>query len=130
MLYEIETNPVDVEDAIRLYWEAFEPYPTDIARVDEIREFSNALLRGVMAHRDEIDKEIQSSSKNWKINRMALVDRNILRLAVYELAHCADIPKRVSINEAIELGKKFGSEDSGSFINGVLDKISHGIEKE
>ncbi len=129
-LYECEVNPVECEQALRLYWDNFEPPSEANLRREEVQEFTNMLVRGVLQNRESIDNEIQTSSKNWKLNRMALVDRNILRLAVYELKHCEDIPKRVSINEAIELGKKFGSEDSGSFINGVLDKISQSIVKE
>ncbi len=129
ILYQMESNPVTVEQAVSLYWMNFEPISENPDRLEEIRLFTDMLIQGVSANKDRIDQEIQASSKNWKLNRMALVDRNILRLAVYELLLLDDIPKRVSINEAIELGKKFGSEDSGSFINGVLDKISQGIEK-
>jgi len=129
-LYQLECNTVQVEQALKLYWDHFEQATDDDIRLEEIQEFTNRLVIGVMECRDKVDDTIQSSSKNWKLNRMALVDRNILRLAVYELTSLPDIPKRVSINEAIELGKKFGSEDSGSFINGVLDKISQSIEKD
>ncbi len=130
VLYGLELNDVGVDMACRLYWEQFPPAAEDPQRLEEIKDFSLNLVRGVDDARDAIDEALQSSSKNWKLNRMALVDRNILRLAVYELLHLPDIPKRVSINEAIELGKKFGSEDSGAFINGVLDKISQGVEKD
>lgn len=130
MLYQIEMIPMNVEESIRLFWDSFDPCHDNPQGEPEIRQFSEKLVRGATAAQGEIDHLIQSSSKNWKLNRMAAVDRNILRLAVFELIALPDIPKRVSINEAIELGKKFGSEDSGSFINGVLDKISQGIPKE
>jgi len=130
ILYGLEHNPVEADQAIRYYWESYQLPAESPQRLEEIQEFTNILVLGAVESREKIDNEIQSSSKNWKLNRMALVDRNILRLAVYELLFCKDIPKRVSINEAIELGKKFGSEDSGAFINGVLDKISQGIDKE
>jgi len=129
-LYQLELNPLEVEQALRLYWDYFESSTDNPERLTEIMGFTNLLVKGVMKNLEQIDDEIQSSSKNWKLNRMAMVDRNILRLAVYELITLEDIPKRVSINEAIELGKKFGSEDSGSFINGVLDKISQSVKKE
>ena len=73
----------------------------------------------------QIDLLIQKTSTNWKLERMARVDRNILRLAVYEILRRADVPVRVTLNEAVELGKKFGSEESSAFVNGVLDRIAH-----
>jgi len=81
------------------------------------------LVEGVINHLDEIDTLIHSSSKNWKISRMPVVDRNIMRIAVYELLYCPDIPAKVSINEAVDIGKKYGTRDSGAFVNGVLDRI-------
>ena len=86
-------------------------------------DFSARIIRGVEEHRGDLDRIIEKYSSHWKIDRMAHVDRNILRIAVYELLYCDDIPPKVAINEAIDIGKKFGSEDSGAFINGVLDKI-------
>ncbi len=76
-----------------------------------------------MADREEIDRLLDKWAKNWKISRMPVVDRNIMRLAVFELLRQSDIPATVSINEAVEIGKKFGTRDSGAFINGVLDRI-------
>ncbi|MFT5430157.1 MAG: N utilization substance protein B, partial [Myxococcota bacterium] len=73
---------------------------------------------------ERIDKLITKASTNWKLERMALVDRNILRIATLELKHLTDIPPKVTLNEAIEIAKRYGTEDSGSFINGILDKIS------
>jgi len=87
--------------------------------------FAEELVRGVQSERPAIDEIIQRTSTNWKLDRMARVDRNILRLAVYELLRRGDVPVRVTLNEAIELGKKFGSEESSSFVNGVLDRIAH-----
>ncbi|MBT8340006.1 MAG: transcription antitermination factor NusB [Desulfatitalea sp.] len=88
-----------------------------------LNAFFEHLVKGVLAHRDRIDKLIEAYSSNWKMRRMACVDRNILRIAVFELIYCADIPAKVSINEAIDIGKRFGSPESGSFINGILDSI-------
>ena len=87
------------------------------------REFSLNLVRGTLEHKAEIDDMIRSVAMNWEIGRMAAIDRNVLRMATYELLHCADIPHKVSINEAIELGKRFSTQNSGAFINGILDKI-------
>jgi N utilization substance protein B len=84
----------------------------------------------VKASRDEIDAWIERFSQNWKIRRMSRVDRNVLRVAVYELLYCHDIPPKVSINEAIDIAKRYGTEDSGAFINGILDSVRIAIEKE
>ncbi|MDJ0830036.1 MAG: transcription antitermination factor NusB [Desulfobacterales bacterium] len=90
--------------------------------------FFGELVRGVMARRNEIDQVIERFSNNWKINRMPCVDRNIIRIAVYELLNCNDIPPKVSINEAIDIGKKYGTKDSGAFINGILDSVHLALE--
>lgn len=86
--------------------------------------FATELVNGVLANRDAIDSRIEEKSKNWSIARMAKVDLNILRLAVFELFYRPDIPKNVTINEAIEVAKKFGAEESPAFINGILDEIA------
>jgi len=88
-----------------------------------IIEFSQNLVRGCLEHLKAIDKKLARAAINWKISRMAVIDRNILRLGTYELLFCPDIPPKVAIDEAIELAKKFGSRDSGSFVNGILDKL-------
>ena len=91
------------------------------------RAFSDELVRGVLEHREAIDATISEKSKNWAISRMAKVDLSILRLAVYELLYRDDIPKNVTINEAIEVAKKFGTEDSPSFVNGILDEVASSL---
>ena len=91
--------------------------------------FFEHLVNGVLQYKADIDAVIEDYSSNWKMRRMACVDRNILRMAVFELRYCADIPAKVTINEAIDIGKKFGSPESGSFINGILDSIRIAIEK-
>jgi N utilization substance protein B len=88
------------------------------------------LVNGVLETRVEIDALIERFSKNWKINRMSCVDRNVMRIAVYELLYCQDIPAKVSINEAVDVGKKFGTEESGAFINGIMDSIRAALEQE
>lgn len=85
--------------------------------------FFHRLVDGVRQNLEAIDTVIEQFSSNWKISRMSCVDRNILRIAVFELLYCADIPPKVSINEAIDVGKRFGTEESGAFINGILDSI-------
>jgi len=117
-LYQIDVAAADIEEALPRFWRSFEPVER------EVREVAETLVRGVAEHRREIDERIEAVSINWRLDRMARVDRNILRLAVYEMAWRPEIPVKVAINEAFELGKKYGSESSGAFINGVLDRIA------
>ncbi|MCG8619832.1 MAG: transcription antitermination factor NusB [Desulfobacterales bacterium] len=88
-----------------------------------VKPFFFELVDGVMTHKTEIDRLLDKSARNWKVSRMPAVDRNIMRIAAFEMLKREDIPASVSINEAVEIGKKFGTRDSGSFINGVLDRI-------
>lgn len=90
---------------------------------DGVKPFFMDLVNGVINHKDKIDKLLNNYSKNWKISRMPVVDRNIMRVAIYEFLDRSDIPCSVTINEAVEIGKKYSTKDSGSFINGVLDRI-------
>ncbi|BBO84416.1 N utilization substance protein B [Desulfosarcina ovata subsp. sediminis] len=92
--------------------------------------FFHRIVNGVREHRETIDTEIERFSSNWKLSRMSCVDRNILRIAVFELLFCADIPPKVSINEAIDVGKRFGTDESGAFINGILDSIRMAMERD
>ncbi|MFV1959016.1 MAG: transcription antitermination factor NusB [Planctomycetota bacterium] len=85
--------------------------------------YARRLVDGVMAHRDEIDALLREAARNWELERMASVDRNALRIGCYELLHEEQIPMKVAINEAIELGKRYSTESSGAFINGILDRI-------
>ncbi|MCK4518770.1 MAG: transcription antitermination factor NusB [Candidatus Omnitrophica bacterium] len=89
----------------------------------EIQSFSRRLIKGTIANLKEIDEIIVRYTENWQIKRMAVIDRNVLRLAAFELLHLDDIPAKVSINEAINLAKRYGDEDSGKFVNGILDRI-------
>ena len=88
-----------------------------------MRLFADPLIRGVLEHRAQIDRVIEQHVRNWSLDRMAAVDRNVLRLAAYEMLHREDIPPVVSINEAVDIAKKFSTHDSGKFVNGILDKI-------
>ena len=103
--------------------EAFDLICNDFGAPEGVKPFSKELVLGVCAYLKELDGLIGETSENWRLERIAKVDRSILRLAVYELLHRDDIPPKVSINEAVDLGKKFGTEESGAFINGILDKI-------
>lgn len=91
--------------------------------------FIERLVRGVAAHANAIDELIGKSSLNWKVARMGRVDRSLLRLAVYELAFESDVPSKATLNEAIEIAKRYGTEDSGKFVNGVLDRIAQDLER-
>jgi transcription antitermination protein NusB len=117
-LYQIDVAATDLDEALSRFWKSFEPVER------EVMDLAEALVRGVAQHRREIDEAIERVSTHWRLDRMARVDRNILRLAVHELVHRPKVPVKVVINEAIELGKKYGSESSGAFINGVLDRIA------
>jgi N utilization substance protein B len=118
-LYQIDLAAADPVDALAHAWTSEEELP-DKASI----EFAEELVRGVVARRVEIDQTIDRHSHHWRVERMSKVDRNVLRLAVFELLAHAEVPRKVILNEAIELAKRFGSEESGKFINGVLDKIA------
>ena len=123
ILYQIDLSRENVRDALELFWGNFQ--------VSEgAREFSDKLVLGVCRYKEKIDRAIEEYSANWSLKRMSKVDRNVLRLAIFELFYCHDIPPKVTLNEAVDLGKKFGSEKSGSFINGILDSISVSINKD
>ncbi len=87
------------------------------------RIFADKLIHGVLEHLPGLDQKIQQHAQNWELNRMAVVDRNVLRLAIYEMLYREDIPPVVSINEAVDVAKRYSTEDSGKFVNGILDKI-------
>ncbi len=116
VLYSLDVINQDVERTIGLFWANFDA-------PDDARAFSSLLIEGTWQKRDYLDELISRHSENWSLSRMARVDRNILRMAVYELLFCNDIPPKVTLNEAIDLGKIYGSENSGSFINGILDAL-------
>ena len=94
------------------------------------RPFFLKLVNGVLEVKGELDALIVRFSKNWDINRMSCVDRNVMRIAVFEFLYCDDIPPKVSINEAVDVGKKFGTEESGAFINGIMDSIRGELEEK
>jgi len=123
-LYSLDLNPMDTRESLRLLREN-----SRVAAA--VRVFAEALVAGVVEKREELDRTIDEQSTNWAISRMTRVDLNILRLATFELLFRSDIPKSVTMNEAIEVAKKYGTEESPAFINGVLDVIAASVpEKE
>ena len=101
-------------------------FPEDI----ELSEYAESLVRGVAEHRDDIDERLAATSENWSVDRMPVVDRALLRLAVYEMVYVDDVPVSVAINEAVELAKVYGGEDESSrFVNGVLGRIARTLEE-
>lgn len=116
VLYALDVHGIDLQESIALFWANFDA-------PEEARKFSSLLIEGTWNNREQIDSLIGGSSENWTISRMSRVDKSILRMAVYELLFCLDIPPKVTLNEAIDLGKVYGSENSGAFINGILDDL-------
>ena len=119
----MEFSPGDPYESFRLISESFDSAP-------EILNFSRQLVLGIWENREELDKLITQSSRNWRLERMSYADRNIIRLGVFEMLYMDDIPPKVSIDEAVELGKKFGTEESGAFINGILDNIYNHLTQQ
>ncbi len=108
--------------------ETFGRFCANFAPKPDVRPFFLRLVRGVLRSQTELDALIERFSENWSLGRMSGVDRNVMRIAVYEMVCCRDIPAKVSINEAVDIGKKFGTEESGAFINGIVDSIRAAVE--
>ena len=123
VLYGLNFENIDVQKALDLFWSNF-------VAPKAAKEFAAFLVQGTCEHKDELDKLIAGCSDNWSLGRMSKVDINILRLAVFEFLYCDDIPPKVTLNEAVDLGKTFGSENSGSFINGILDALNLKLNKK
>jgi N utilization substance protein B len=140
-LFQSDVNPPDnLEESLAHFWASqraqaiadekgpamwgeVRPFEPPTAAETSIRLFAEPLIRGVLENREKIDEEIRKYAQNWDMRRMAVVDRNILRLAIYEMLFRDDIPPVVSINEAVDIAKKFSTEDSGKFVNGLLDRV-------
>jgi N utilization substance protein B len=118
VLYQLDITKQDVIKTLAQFQDHF-------SGNEERDDFMERLVLGVLEHCQEIDRLIEKYSENWRLVRMNIVDRTILRMAIFELLYCEEIPPKVTLNEAIELGKRYGSEDSGSFINGILDRIQN-----
>ena len=117
MLFGLEATCDDVEQAITSYWREFGGDP-------ESRQYADEAVRGVMADRDGVDGVVREASEHWRLERMTRVDRNLLRLGTWELRSHLDVPRAVVLDETVELAKRFGGEESGAFVNGVLDQIA------
>lgn len=123
-LYQSDLNPsVDLKEALELFWDVIENADGDL------RDYSEELINGVLEHREKLDQWISQYAQNWDIKRMAVVDKNILRLALYEMHFREDIPPIAAINEAIELSKILGASDSKKFVNGILDRAKQDLKK-
>jgi transcription antitermination factor NusB len=124
ILYAVDITKDAPKECIERFWDGNEESS------DEVKNFAAGLVTGVCDKRDEIDKLISKHATNWELGRMAVIDRNVLRFSAYELLYMDDIPPKVSINEAIDIAKKFGGPESGKFVNGILDKINKTERKE
>ena len=122
VLYADEMTKEGLDETLRKYWE------NNGEEEEGVKEFAEFLVSGVASRKDELDGIISKYAANWEIGRMATVDRNILRIATFELLHAGQVPPKVAINEAIEMAKKYGDKDSGKFVNGILDKVSKSDE--
>ena len=123
MLYQMDASGQPGAEVVRLFW-------LHLGHGQEGEEFANELLLGCEREAERVDAAIRAVSENWRMERMARVDRNILRLGCYELLFIPEVPRRVTLNEAIELAKRFGSEGSASFVNGVLDRLASDASKD
>lgn len=132
LLYALEYTQAEVDTVLATSWsiaadaeDAEDETLHEMSR--DVRAFTVALVSGVMAQRDDIDAIIQAASLHWSLERIGLVERNLLRFAIYELLHMADIPPKVTINEAVEIAKRYGAADASVFVNGILDRITHDV---
>lgn len=119
LLFQRDQNP-SLEPA------AAEQFATDRLREPVLRTFCLGLYQGVIAHQEEIDRRLTEAAENWRLPRMATVDRNVLRLGAFELLFAADVPPNVVIDEAVELARRYGSAESAAFVNGILDRLLKG----
>lgn len=116
MLYQVDVSHGQ-------WQEMMEQFLAQSSVPEDVKAFSKQLVEGTLTRLEEIDRLITSHADNWQLNRMAVVDRNILRMGTYELLYVEDVPPKVSLNESVELAKRFGDEESGKFVNGILDTI-------
>jgi N utilization substance protein B len=122
ILFQLEFNDRGLENIFDSFWQ-------EKKASREIKEYCQWLVEGIVSHRERIDRLIQSVSENWRLDRMALVDRNVLRVAVFELLYEENLAPAIVIDEAIEVSKKYSSEESATFVNGILDAVRKKIEK-
>jgi N utilization substance protein B len=122
ILFAVDLAGGSYEEAERLHW-------AQLAASVEGRDFAEAVVAQIAAHAEEINDVIRKVSEHWRLERMPRVDRNILRLGVCELMYMPDVPRRVTLNEAVELAKRYGAEGSAGFVNGVLDRVATELGK-
>ena len=120
MLFQMDGSTLPAEDVILLYWRSFAAEP-------EGRSYSDEAVRGIAATLGDVDTLITAASTHWRLERMARVDRNVLRLGTWELVNRPDVPRAVILDEAVELAKEFGTEESSAFVNGVLNRIAENV---
>jgi N utilization substance protein B len=123
MLFQMEASFAPSENVIDLFWRSFDPDP-------EGRAYADAIVRGLDGSRDKVDAEITKASAHWRLERMTRVDRNILRLGAWELLEQADVPVAVILDEGVELAKSYGTEESGAFVNGVLNRVAENLGRK
>lgn len=128
VLYQVDIRNEDVGMLLEDYWNR--EYVSERKLSSSIKDFAITLVKGTIDNMGRIDSVVSAYTENWKLERMAVIDRNIMRMATFELLYLEDIPPKVSINEAVDLAKKYGDVDSGKFVNGILDKISKKEKKE
>jgi len=124
MLFQLEGSGVSADQAIDLFWRTYEDADP------EGKVYADAIVRGVADNLDGIDKKVTAASQNWRLERMSRVDRNLLRLGTWELMFRSDVPRAVILDEAVELAKSFGTDESSGFVNGVLDRIAENIGRK
>jgi N utilization substance protein B len=124
MLFQLEATAASADQTIELFWRTF-----DEANPDG-RAYADTVVRGVAETTADLDKRIAAASQNWRLERMSRVDRNLLRLGTWELSNRQDVPRAVILDEAVELAKSFGTEESGGFVNGVLDRIANDLGRK
>jgi N utilization substance protein B len=124
MLFQLEGSGVSGDQAIDLFWRTYEDADP------EGKAYADAIVRGVADNVDGIDKKIAAASQNWRLERMSRVDRNLLRLGTWELMFRSDVPRAVILDEAVELAKSFGTDESSGFVNGVLDRIAENLGRK
>ncbi|UWG95711.1 transcription antitermination factor NusB [Dehalobacter sp. DCM] len=124
ILYQVDlTGEYDHRDNILQHW------VQEFSVPDNLAEFIRELVEGTLNNKEELDQKLAATSHEWALDRMSNVDRNLMRLAAYEMLYCPETPQRVTLNEAIEIAKRFGGDDSAKFINGILDKLMDASEK-
>ena len=130
VLYQVDLLGPDVVEVSLNHPADFETDSAADGRDSDARNFARELVGGVIEHVSDIDNRIRAVAENWDLTRMATVDRNVLRLCTYELVYRDDIPPKVSINEAVELAKSYSTAESGTFVNGILDRIKSQLEPD